>query len=87
MRYFAAKYFAMELIVLLPVKLVALVPILAFALPYTIWNLLEGSLLYSLQRDSSVIKKASGAWTWRGRWRQFWFGPRYDTAKRLTEPN
>ena len=87
MRYFAAQYFAMELIVLLPVKLAALVPILAFTLPYTIWNLFEGSLLYSLRRDSSVIKKASGAWAWRGHWRQFWFGPRYDTAKRLTEPN
>ena len=87
MGYFATKYFALELIVLLPIKLAALVPILVFALPYTIWNLFEGSLLYSAQRDSSVISKAGQAWAWRGHWRRFWLGPQYDVAKRLQEPD
>ena len=85
MRYFPFTYFAMELIVLLPVKLVALVPMLAFALPYTLWNLIEGTILYLVQGDSSVIAKAVWPWTWRGQWRHFWLGREYDTVLRLRE--
>ena len=70
---------------LLPVKLAALVPILAFALPYSVWNLFEGSLIYWFQRDSSVITKALRTWAWRGHWRQFWLGPEYDTVMKLKE--
>ena len=85
MRYFPTTYFAMELVLLLPLKLAALGPMLAFALPYTLWNLFEGSLLYSLQGDSSVIRKALWPWTWRGQWRRFWLGREFDTVRRLRE--
>ena len=87
MRYFSPAYFFVELILLLPVKLAALIPILVVAVPYTVLSLFGKSFDYGLQRDASTIDKARRTWIWRGNWRQFWLGPRYDTVRRLEEPN
>ena len=86
MRYFSPKYFFIELVLLLPVKVAALIPILVFALPYTICGLFGKSFDYGLQRDSNGIEKARRTWLWRGNWRQFWLGPEYDTVRQLEEP-
>jgi hypothetical protein len=87
MRYFSPTYFFVELVLLLPVKAAALIPILVFALPYSALSLFGKSFDYMLQRDASAFEKAHRTWIWRGNWRQFWLGPRYDTVKRLEEPN
>tara|TARA_B100000315_G_scaffold143519_1_gene132538 strand:- start:2077 stop:2340 length:264 start_codon:yes stop_codon:yes gene_type:complete len=87
MRYFDLKYFAVELVLLLPIKVAALIPILVFAFPYTVWSLFGKSFNYRLQRDTGPVDKARRVWVWRGDWRQFWLGPRYDTVRRLEEPD
>jgi hypothetical protein len=87
MRYFSPTYFFIELVLLLPIKIAALIPILVFALPYTACSLFGKSFDYRLQRDANAIEKVHRTWFWRGNWRQFWLGPRYDIVRQLEEPN